>query len=158
MERKILVVAILMTAAIGTAVADEHPRWYTGIAIGQSNIETTIVQPSLPPVKTSFDETEDLTKIQFGYKPVKYLAIELGAFGSGEYSSVIGESTPGAGDGFNVSADYFGWDLSILGILPLMDRRIDIYARVGLQNQEINVTVIDQIDPLFSGTRKRICS
>ena len=148
MTRKALAVAILMAATIGTAAADEHPTWYAGFAVGQSTVEVVVSQPSIPPQNQTIDESDDLTKVFIGYKPVKYFAIEGSIMGSGEFSSQVGPS----GSGFDVAADYFGGDLSILGIIPVADRRLDIYGRVGVQREEFNVVVRDQLLPITNTT------
>ena len=149
MRARILVIAALvMIAAIGTAAADsDHPTWYAGVGVGQTDIEVLsgVVLPSDPPQFQSFSEKEDLTKIFIAYKPIKYFAIEGSLFTAGDYSTVFNESSPGAGDGFAFNGDISGYDVSALGIYPFMDRRIEVYGRLGVQRDEFSYRVRDQL-------------
>lgn len=149
MRMRILgIAALVVIAAIGTAAADSnHPTWYAGVGIGQTDLEVRsgIAQPSIPPQFQSFSDEEDLTKIFIGYKPIKYFAIEGSLFTAGDYSTVFSESSPGAGDGFAFNGDISGYDVSALGIFPFMDRRIEIYGRLGVQRDEFSYRVRDQL-------------
>ena len=155
-----VVAAVAVIAMIGTAAADEHQTWYAGVGVGETTLEFRInnggvEQPIFPPnPAVSFDESEDLTKLFIGYKPIKFFAIEGSFLSAGDFTDVILESSPGAGDGFAVAADLSGYDLSVLGILPLIERRIELYARFGLQRDEFNIVIRDQVDPTFSGNVK----
>ena len=140
----------------GVAAAQNNPTWYAGIGFGQTELKTTsdIVLPSEPPQFTTIKESDDLTRIYLAFRPVQYFAFEASLFAGGDFQEIVGESIPGAGDGFKAAADSSGYDVSILGILPLLDRRVDLFVRLGVQRAEYRLGIRDQLDPGFSDNFK----
>ena len=91
----------------GVAAAQNNPTWYAGIGFGQTELKTTsdVVLPSEPPQFTTIKESDDLTRIYLAYKPIQYFALEASLFAGGDFQEIVGESIPGAGDGFKAAAD-----------------------------------------------------
>ena len=117
----------------GVAAAQNNPTWCAGIGFGRNELKTTsvIVLPSEPPQFSTIKESDDLTRIYLAFKPVQYSAFEASLFAGGDFQEIVGESIPGAGDGFKAAADSSGYEFSILGIVPIANRRVDLFVRVG---------------------------
>lgn len=144
--------ALVLVAGVGTAAAEDgHPTWYAGVGAGSYQIKyVDIILPSEPPqVGSTSKDGDDLTKVFIGFKPIQYFALEVGVMSGGRFSDTVGS--------FTVGSDYSGYDISALGILPLAERRFEIYGRLGVARNELNISVADSVDPVFSGNyRERL--
>ena len=147
-KRRVSIIPLLLLTT-GIATAQDRPTWYAGFGIGQSDLRTTdgVVLPSNPPQTTSISESDDLTKVYLAFRPIQYFALEGSLFAGGDIREIVGESTPGAGDGFEFAADTSGYDLSVLGILPLADGRVDLFLRLGVQRGDYRIGFRDPANP-----------
>jgi len=110
---RLLPLALVLLA--GTSMV--HAGIYFGASIG----ETSIKQEDN---SVSFDASDTSTKVFGGFTFLKFVGIEASYVDMG---SAEDEVTPGT----DVTVDLTGWDLFILGNLPL-GKHFDLFAKAGV--------------------------
>ena len=139
------VLALLL--AVGVAQAGEDRGWYIGVGAGQTDFETTVVQPSIPPQTQKVSDKGDTVRMLVGYRALKYLFIEGGYASYGNISEPLPQPMPPGGPAQMYEASLSGWDLSLVGNLPLAKGRFDIFAKLGVARTEAEELVKDPVDP-----------
>ena len=101
--------ALLASAAfaISPAMADDA-GFYVGAGVGEFGLEID-----------GFDDSDTAFKVFGGYQFIKYLGVEL------EYID------GGTAEDFGLKVDVSGFNLSLMGILPVGER-FDLFAKLGM--------------------------
>ncbi|HEY0923313.1 OmpA family protein [Rheinheimera pacifica] len=138
--------AIISTVAAGcllivfsaTAADDSDYKengWSAGMNIGKSsaNIDTASIRASLE--NNGFDVSNidkdsrnEGYKIYLGYQFGRYIALEGGYFDLGDFS-FLADTVPATN--FNGNTQLKGWNLDLVGTLPLTER-FSAFARIGV--------------------------
>jgi len=142
------VLALAATVAAPAAQGAEG-RWYLGAGGGESrlkNDDSSINAALVGTGATATAFTKDDNSVQYkfyvGYEINKYFAVEGGYFHLGDFS--FNAVTAPAGTFAGNIKNSKGWNLDLLGRLPLYQERFSIFARVGGQSSKTS--------DLFSGT------
>ena len=150
--KRILITMLLM---VGVSIAGDTPvpidysGWYAGIGYGVS-------QTNLTGSRMELDDDTDAVRLFGGRRVSKNFAIEAGIADLGEVSEPCNtRSGPYDAKARNRyrcpnSIAFNSVDASLLGILPLVDGRVDLFARAGLGRTELydgmgTVTVVDYL-------------
>ena len=123
---------IILTTIVFSSIAVAQERdFYAGIGGGGTNFESSdldIELPLEPPqtVTTIVDDSDSNFRIYGGYRLNRNFAFEalysdIGAF------ELIDETND-----FEVSNELSSFDIAAVGLLPLWDGRIDVFARAGV--------------------------
>ena len=123
---------IILAALVFSNIAVAQEReFYAGIGGGGTNFESSdldIALPVDPPqtVTTIVDDSDSNLRIYAGYRlnpnfAFEALCSDIGAF------ELIDET-----DDFEVSKELTSFDLAAVGLWPLWDGRIDLFARAGV--------------------------
>ena len=116
----------VLGATLGTqALAQTAPGWYIGGNVGRASTDFDAPAPLVAPgVGFSEDEHDTAWKLFGGYQFHRNFAVEGGYYDLGSYD--FGFAAPGGAG----SARYQGFNLDLVGTLPLSDR-FSVIGRVG---------------------------
>jgi OOP family OmpA-OmpF porin len=149
--KSILMCALLgvaATAATSALAAEATGNWYVGLGAGQSrgNVDNATVSAVVrgTPVTAGAASDGNATggKAFVGYQFNRYVAAEGGFFRLGEFKFNAITTPPGtiAGSLKNTA----GWNLDVVGTLPLFEDKFLVLARLGVQSSKTS--------DLFAGT------
>jgi OOP family OmpA-OmpF porin len=154
--KNILVCALLgvATTAATSALAAEATgnlttgNWYVGLGAGQTRSNTdnstvsAAVRGTTVTAAAATDDNATTGKAFVGYQFNKYVAAEGGFFRLGEFKFNAVTTPPGtiAGSLKNTA----GWNLDVVGTLPLFEDKFILLGRLGVQSSKTS--------DLFSGT------
>ena len=128
--------AVVLTAlALATSSAyAADPHWYVGGNVGQSRshfdeaaIARTLQGPALTTTSLASDDKDLGYKLFLGYQFHRNFAVEGGYFDLGDFGFRTTTTPPGT---LNASYEVKGWNLDLVGILPLAER-FSALGRVG---------------------------
>ena len=144
------IVALAAAAAVSAPAAlAAEGRWYLGAGGGEarlknddSSINGALFGTGATATAATKDDNSFQYKLYVGYEINKYFAVEGGYFKLGEFSFNAITAPAGTLAG-NLKVNH-GWNLDVLGRLPLYQDRFSLFARVGGQS----TTTTD----LFAGT------
>jgi len=115
--------------------------WYLGAGLGQSrgdvdNSTVGAVLSGTGTTATAISNSNNATsgKVFLGYQFNKYIAAEGGFFRLGEYK--FNATTAPAGTLAGSLKNTAGWDLDVVGTLPIMPDRFLLLARLGVQSSK----------------------
>jgi OOP family OmpA-OmpF porin len=124
--------ALAVTASPCALAADPH--WYLGGNVGQSRshfdeaaIARTLQGPALTTTSIASDDKDLGYKLFVGYQFHRNFAVEGGYFDLGDFRFNTTTAPPGT---LNASYEVKGWNLDLVGILPLAER-FSAFGRVG---------------------------
>lgn len=128
--RKFWVLALVVLVSVSVASAQKESGWYIGVGYGEATVEAKVQLPSEPPFVKTIDESANSARIFGGYRFIPYLAIEGGFndFGQIDLQSLAGVFT------YDARAD--GWDVELVGILPIAKQRVELFAKLGVARVE----------------------
>ena len=133
-------IAVALLASSGPLYAAGDRGVYLGIGAGQSELESQVVTSSVPPQTVTIKGTGTSVRVFGGYRMIKYLFIEAGASTYGDFSEPI----PGTNDTFEGLSS--GWDIAIVGNLPLAQNRFDLFAKLGVARTRYETLINDPDD------------
>lgn len=124
------VLVALATLSTGTAAAQEK-AFYVGAGGGGTNFESgtlNVELPGTPPqlVDASIDDSDGNVRVYAGYRWSPNLAFEAVYSDLGEFEFID------AADRFDATYEASSFDLAAVGLLPIWDGRIDLFARAGI--------------------------
>ena len=134
-------IAVALLTSSGPLYAAGDRGVYLGIGAGQSELETRVVTSSVPPQTVTIKGNGTSVRVFGGYRMIKYLFIEAGASTYGDFS----EGIPGTNETLNGLSS--GWDLSLVGNLPLGLGRFDLFAKLGVARNRYETTISNPTDP-----------
>ena len=131
-----------VAAAPTTASAAEATgNWYVGAGIGQSRANTpdatfvaVLAGTPVTSVATSKDDTGVAGKLFLGYQFNKYIAAEGGYFRLGDFS--FSSTTTPAGTLQGSLKNRNGYNLDVVGTLPIVADKFILLGRVGIQSSK----------------------
>lgn len=132
--------------------AEDWPRFYIGIALGESNWRVDMSEGGLPEnyVIGGSIESDNALKIVAGYRPIRFVGVEIQAidFGEGKTNAQGGTAHDGGGQvGIyydkvsRMSASSDARVLSALLFAPESLRLVDVYGKVGVAVFDESLTV-----------------
>jgi len=124
MRTLILSALVVMAGLASPAIAREENSFYLGGSLAPAYIEVKGSDPDLGDI--DFDESDLGFKVFSGFRLLSFLAFKGGYvdFGNPSGSFDVGDDM-----NFDTEIGLDGWDVSVLGILPL--GIFDVFARVG---------------------------
>lgn len=149
LSKRILVpisISLALLGFAGAAQAQSDSGFYFGAGVGRTTLESRQVTSSIPPVVLKVKDSSKSGRVFAGYRASRYFSIEAGSVAYGDVTDVT-ESEPGETQVFQ--ATYGGWDLALIGNLPLADGAFDIFAKLGVARSEYNTRFFDAVDPTF---------
>ena len=129
------VLSLLALAATASPCAmAPQPHWYLGGNVGQwrmdfdeAAIARTLHRPTLTTTSIATDDKDVGYKLFLGYQFHRYFAVNSLFFDLGNFSFSTTTTPPGT---LNASYEVKGWNLDLVGILP-MTERFSAFGRVG---------------------------
>lgn len=110
------------------ATAQEE-AFYLGAGGGGTNFESkelTVDLAGAPSTTATFDDSDGNVRLFAGYRWRPNFAFEAVVSDLGEFEFIDGA------DRFDASYEVSSMDLAAVGLLPLLDGRIDLFARTGI--------------------------
>lgn len=114
-----------LLAASAMARAQDEPRRYLALAVGQSQMRNACAGA---PSGLTCDDSDTAFRLAFGYELVPHVAIEAGY-------AVLGTAHASSGE----TADLSALDLSVIGSWPL-GNRFAMHGRFGVYHGETELT------------------
>lgn len=139
-------ISVALLGLAGAAQAQSDRGFYIGAGLGSTTLETRQVTSSIPPQTLKVEDSSNSARVFVGYRAFRYLFIEAGAIAYGDLSEQV---DPESDEPQVYEASYGGWDLALIANLPLASDAFDIFAKVGVANNEYNTRFFDSVDPSF---------
>ncbi len=143
-RKLVLTVALIAgTAIMGPAALAAEPAgtWYLGAGAGQSrgkiedsSINAVLVGTGATATATAKSEHSLEYKAFLGYQFNRYFAVEGGYFNLGKFS--FNSTTTPAGSLHGDVKNNHGWNLDLLGMIPVVADRFSLLGRVGVQSSK----------------------
>lgn len=114
---------------LGASANAQENSFYLGAGGGGTNFESgplSVTVPGATPVDAVFDDSDGNVRIYGGYRWTSNLAVEAVISDLGEFEFID------ADDRFIASYETSSVDIAAVGLLPLWDGRIDLFARAGI--------------------------
>lgn len=150
MKARILFIAALSLAILAPA-AFAQSGFYIGASSGTTKlkVEGEVQLPTEPPSNPTISDSDKGVRGFVGYRFGRYLALELGYADLGSFGDKYPRPDLFNASPVEVNADAKATDLSVVGILPLADDRVDLYAKLGFAQWDLKVRAVDPLDPAF---------
>ena len=141
----------LLTFAAGAAA--EENAWYIGAGSGGTNFESVSLSVELPlatprTVETVVDDSDNNLRLYGGYRFTPNWAVEATYSTLGEFELIDDVNQ------FDVTYDVSSFDIAGVGLLPVWDGRVDLFARAGLAFWSFDAEVAAQpglgVTPVFA--------
>lgn len=119
------------TLIISNVAAAQEREFYGGIGGGGTNFESNPIEIALPldppsTVTAIVDDSDSNFRIYGGYRLNRNVAFEALYSDIGEFE-LIDDS-----NNFELTNELSSFDLAVMGLLPVWDGRVDLFARAGL--------------------------
>ena len=117
--------------AIATGAIAEENAWYIGAGSGGTNFESETLTVDLPlatpaAIETAVDDSDNNLRLYGGYRFAPNWAVEATYSNLGEFELIDDTNQ------FDVTYDASSFDIAGVGLLPVWDGRVDLFARAGL--------------------------
>lgn len=133
--------ATAVPAALAALAAEPAGTWYLGAGAGQSrgkledsSINAALVGTGATAAATTKSEHSLEYKAFLGYQFNRYFAVEGGYFNLGKFS--FDSTTTPAGTLHGDLKNNRGWNLDLLGMVPVVADRFSLLGRVGVQSSK----------------------
>lgn len=138
--------SLALLAFAGTAQAQSDRGFYVGAGVGSTTFKTTQVTASLPPQTLTIKDSSSSVRVFGGYRASRFIFFEAGAVAFGEIKERTGSTVS---ELQTYRASYGGWDVSVIGNLPLADGAFDLFGRLGVARTVYDSLIFDNTDPGF---------
>jgi OOP family OmpA-OmpF porin len=127
--RHILLVGIFSISSIAISSIAQAEGWYAGVGFGQSKVKEDLGCSELVGfgVTCSSDDTDTGWKVFIGNQFTKNAAVEFGYLDLGQSKVSVTDGV----DTVNVQWEAKGFDVALLGILPV-DDKFNFFGRIGM--------------------------
>ena len=117
--------------AIATGAVAEENAWYIGAGSGGTNFESETLTVNLPlatpvAIGTAVDDSDNNLRLYGGYRFAPNWAVEATYSNLGEFELIDDTNQ------FDVTYDASSFDIAGVGLLPVWDGRVDLFARAGI--------------------------